>query len=151
MTYLNPPCSSLFIFHCSVQFSRSVVSDSLQPHESQHARPPCPPPTPGVHSDSRPSSQWCHPPHFPCLWSIQVCFQLCFWSRCLDHSNTDYSKVSAPPDEIMTDSAEWVPVILWVCSFRSFLNMLITEGILSNLWQGLLITHMVCWVWNLPR
>ena len=45
----------------SVQFSRSVVSDSLQPHESKHARPPCPSPTPGVHSDSRPSSQWCHP------------------------------------------------------------------------------------------
>ena len=37
------------------------MSDSLWPHESQHARPPCPSPTPGVHSDSRPSSQWCHP------------------------------------------------------------------------------------------
>ena len=45
----------------SVQFSRSVVSDSLRPHESQHARPPCPSPTPRVHSDSRPSSQWCYP------------------------------------------------------------------------------------------
>ena len=45
----------------SVRFSRSVVSNSLRPHESQHARPPCPSPTPGVHSDSRPSSQWCHP------------------------------------------------------------------------------------------
>ena len=45
----------------SVQFSHSVVSDSLQPHESQHTRPPCPSPTPGVHSDSRPSSPWCHP------------------------------------------------------------------------------------------
>jgi len=45
----------------SVQFSHSVVSDSLRPHESQHARPLCPSPTPGVHSDSRPSSQWCHP------------------------------------------------------------------------------------------
>ena len=45
----------------SVQFSHSVVSSSLQPHELQHARPPCPSPTPGVHSDSRPSSQWCHP------------------------------------------------------------------------------------------
>ena len=44
-----------------VQFSRSVVSDSLRPHESQHTRPPCPSPSPGVHSDSRPSSQWCHP------------------------------------------------------------------------------------------
>ena len=45
----------------SVQSSRSVVSDSLRPHESQHARPPCPSPSPGVHWDSRPSSQWCHP------------------------------------------------------------------------------------------
>ena len=45
----------------SVQFSHSVVSDSLQPHELQHARPPCPSPTPRVHSDSNPSSQWCHP------------------------------------------------------------------------------------------
>ena len=45
----------------SVQFSPSVVSNSLRPHESQHTRPPCPSPTPGVHSDSCPSSQWCHP------------------------------------------------------------------------------------------
>ena len=45
----------------SVQFSCSVVSDSLQPHESQHTRPPCPSPTPGVHSDTHPSSPWCHP------------------------------------------------------------------------------------------
>ena len=45
----------------SVQFSRTVVSDSLRPHESQHARPPCPSPSPGVHSNSRSSSQWCHP------------------------------------------------------------------------------------------
>ena len=45
----------------SVQFSPSVMSDSLPPHESQHARPPCPSPTPRVHSDSHPSSQWCHP------------------------------------------------------------------------------------------
>ena len=45
----------------SDQISRSVVSDSVQSHESQHTRPPCPSPTPGVHSDSRPLSQWCHP------------------------------------------------------------------------------------------
>ena len=44
----------------SVQFSRSVVSDSLRPHESHHARPPCPSPTPGVHSNSCPLSRWCH-------------------------------------------------------------------------------------------
>ena len=51
----------LFIEISSVQFSRLVVSDSSWPHESQHARPPCSSPTPGVHWDSRPSSQWCHP------------------------------------------------------------------------------------------
>ena len=45
----------------SVQFSHSVVFNSFWPHESQHTRPPCPSPTSGVHSDSRPSSQWCHP------------------------------------------------------------------------------------------
>ena len=45
----------------SVQFSRSVVSDSLQPHESQHVRPPCPSPTPEVYSNSCPSSWWRHP------------------------------------------------------------------------------------------
>ena len=50
-----------FIYLSSVQFSNSVVSDSLQTHELQHARPPCPSPTPGVHSESRPSSQWCNP------------------------------------------------------------------------------------------
>ena len=61
----------------SVQFSRSVVSDSLRPHESQLARPPCPSPTPGVHSDSCPSSRWCHPaisssviPFFSCFQSL---------------------------------------------------------------------------------
>ena len=45
----------------SVQFRCSVVSNSLQPHESQHTRPPCPSPSPGVHSNSHPSSRWCHP------------------------------------------------------------------------------------------
>ena len=45
----------------SVKFSCSVVSDSLRPHESQHTRPPCPSPTPGVHPNSCSLSQWCHP------------------------------------------------------------------------------------------
>ena len=45
----------------SVQFSRSVVSDSLRPHELQHTRPPCPSPTPRVHPDPCPSSRWSHP------------------------------------------------------------------------------------------
>ena len=56
----NQWCLSIFQFSW-VQFSCSVVSDSLQPHELQHARPPCPSPTPGVHPNSCPSSRWCHP------------------------------------------------------------------------------------------
>ena len=64
-----------FIYMHSVQFIRSVVSDSLQPHESQHARPPCPSPTPGVHSDSCPSSQWCHPAISSCVVPFSSCPQ----------------------------------------------------------------------------
>ena len=58
--YIHTHCNTCICTFISVQFSRSVVSDSLRPHESQHARPPCLSPTPGVHTDSRPWSQWCH-------------------------------------------------------------------------------------------
>ena len=57
----------------SVQFSHSVVSDSLRPHESQHARPPCPSPTPGVYPNSCPSSWWC----LPAISSSVVPFSSC--------------------------------------------------------------------------
>ena len=50
-----------FLLFSVVQFSCSVVSDSLWPHGLQHARPPCLSPTPGIYSDSWPLSQWCHP------------------------------------------------------------------------------------------
>ena len=54
-TFLTASCT------CSIQFSCSVMSDSLLPHELQHTRPPCPSPTPGVHSNSCPLSRCCHP------------------------------------------------------------------------------------------
>ena len=57
----------------SVQFCRSVVSDSLWPHELQHTRPSSPSPTPGVHSNSCPSSEWCH----PAISSSVVLFSSC--------------------------------------------------------------------------
>ena len=66
-----------YLFFMSVQFSRSVVSDSLQPHGLQHAWPPCPSPTSGVYSNSSPLSQWCYPtisssviPFLSCLQSF---------------------------------------------------------------------------------
>ena len=69
----------------SVQFSHSIVFDSLQPHGVGHARPPCPSPIPGVYSNSCPLSQWCHPtisssviPFSSCLQSFptSVSFQM---------------------------------------------------------------------------
>ena len=63
------------VISSSVQFSHSVVPDSLWPHESQHARPPCPSPTPGDHSDSRPSSQWCHPAISSSVFPFSSCPQ----------------------------------------------------------------------------
>ena len=54
-------CVCVCVCVCSVQFSRTVMSNSLWPHELQHARPPCPSPTPRVYSNSCPSSQWCRP------------------------------------------------------------------------------------------
>ena len=76
--------SCLIALASSVQFSRSVVSDSLRPYESQHARPPCPSPTPRVHPNPCPSSWWCHstisssvvpfscPQSFPASGSFQM-------------------------------------------------------------------------------
>ena len=73
-SFLSPIFSKWF---SSVQFSHSVVSDSLRPDESQHARPPRPSPSPRVHSNSHPSSRWCHPaisssvvPFFSCPQSL---------------------------------------------------------------------------------
>ena len=77
----QPPNWSLFSLCPSItslssdQISRSVVSDSLRPHESQHARPPCPSLAPGVHSDSCPSSQWCHPAISSCVVPFSSCPQ----------------------------------------------------------------------------
>ena len=59
----------------SVHFSRSVVSNSLWPHQSQHVRPPCPSPSPEVHSDSRPLSWWCHPAISSSVFPFSSCPQ----------------------------------------------------------------------------
>ena len=80
---INSLCVKLLIFNMlyiaygSVQFSSvpSVVSNSLWPHELQHTRPPCPSATPGVHSDSRLSSQWCHPAISSSVVSFSSCPQ----------------------------------------------------------------------------
>ena len=65
----------VFVPISSVQFSHSVVSISLWPHEPQHARPPCPSPTPGVHPNPRPLSRWCHPTISSSIVPISSCPQ----------------------------------------------------------------------------
>ena len=59
----------------SVQFSHSVMSDSLRPHESQYARPPCPSPTPGLYPNSRALSRWCHPANSSPVVPFSFCLQ----------------------------------------------------------------------------
>ena len=68
-------CMQKYNFGMSVQFSHSVMSDSFRPHELQHARPPCWSPTARVHSDSRPSSRWCHPAISSLVFPFSSCPQ----------------------------------------------------------------------------
>ena len=99
----------------SVQFSRSVMSNSLRSHEPQHARPPCPSPTPGVHPNSWPLSWWCHPtvsssvlPFSPCPQSFPASgsFQM---SR-LFTSGGQSIGVSAPTSVLPMNTQDWSPL-----------------------------------------
>ena len=79
-------CYAVMLLYCyvcsiqlysSVQFSLAVMSNSLWPHELQHARPPCPSPTPGVHPNPCPSSRWCHPTISSSAVPFSSCHQSC--------------------------------------------------------------------------
>ena len=76
MNLLNSYCGSIISSYFSVQFSHSVVSDSLWPHELQHARPPCPSPSPGVCPSSCSLHLWCH----PAMSSSDALVSFCPWS-----------------------------------------------------------------------
>ena len=99
----------------SVQFSCSVVSDYLRPHESQHARPPCPSPTPGVHSDWRPSSQWCHPAISSSVVPVSSCPQSHPTSESFPTSQLftwggQSTGVSALASFLLKNSQDWSPL-----------------------------------------
>ena len=89
----------------SVQFSRSIVSDSLWPHGLQHARPPCPSPTPGVYSNSCPSSRWCH----PTISSSVVPFSSCLQSFPASESSPMSRLFTSGGQSIETSASASVP------------------------------------------
>ena len=117
----------------SVQFSCSVMSDSLRPHESQHARPPCPSPTPRVHPDSHPSSQWCH----PAISSSVVPFSSC--PQCLPASVfSNESTLHMRWPKYWSFSFSIIPSkeIPGLVSFRmDWLDLLAVHGTLKSLLQ----------------
>ena len=99
----------------SVQFSHSVMSNSLRLHESQHARPPCPSPTPGVHPNPCPSSRWCH----PAISSSVLLFSSCpqsfpasgsFQMSQLFTSGGQSIGVSASPSVLPMNIQDWFPL-----------------------------------------
>ena len=117
----------------SVQFSRSVVSDSLRNHEQQHTRPPCPSPTPRVHWDSRPSSQWCH----PAISSSVVPFSSCPQSLpALVFSNESTLRMRWPKYWSFSFSIIHSKEISGLISFRmDWLDLLAVQGTLKRLLQ----------------
>ena len=105
----------LILYISSVQFSRSVVSDSLWPHEPQHARPPCPTSTPGVHLNPCPSSWWCHPtisssviPFSSCPQSFPV--SVSFQMYQLFPSGGQSTGVSASTTVLPMNTQDWSPI-----------------------------------------
>ena len=127
----------------SVQFSRSVVSDSLQHHELQHARPPCPSPTPGFHSDSRPSSQWCHPAISSSVIPFSSCPQSLPASESLPMSQLfawggQSTGVSALASFLPKNTQDWSP-LEWIAIFNSILALQQFVGIWHKRQRSVLI------------
>ena len=123
-----------FSLESSPQFSPSVVSNCLWPHEPQHIRPPCPSPTPRVHSDSRPSSQWCHPtisssviPFSSCPQSFSGSFQMSqLFAACVQSIG-----VSASTSVLLMNTSEHQMI-----TFRmDWLDLLAVQGTLKGLLQ----------------
>ena len=99
----------------SVQFSHSVVSDSLRPRESQHARPPCPSPAPGVYSNSYPSSWWCHPTISSSVIPFSSCPQsfpasVSFQMSQLFESGGQSIGISASASVLPVNIQDWFPL-----------------------------------------
>ena len=104
------------IFVCwTIQFRRSVMSDSLRPHEPQHTRPPCPTPTPGVYPNSCPLSRWCHPTSSSSVVPFSSCPQSfptsgSFQMSQLFTSGGQNIGVSASTSVLPMNTQDWFPL-----------------------------------------
>ena len=122
------------IYTHSVQFSCSLMSDSLWPHESQHARSPCPSPTPGVYSDSRPLSQWCHPTISSSVDPSSSLLQSFPASGSFQRSQSSHQVAKLLEFQLQHQSFQW---IFRLISFRTnCCELLAVQGTLKSTWSG---------------
>ena len=131
-------CVCVYVFvlvtqFSSVQFTHSVLSNSLRPHESQHTRPPCPSPTPGVFSNSCPLSQWCHPAILPSVIPFSSCPQSLPVSGSFQMSQLFASHGQSIAVSVSTSVSNEHSGLI---SFRmDWLDLLAVQGILKSLLQ----------------
>ena len=112
------------------------MSDSLWPHELQHARPPCPSPTPRVHSDSRPSSQWCHPAISSSVIPFSSCPQSLPASESFPMSQLfawggQSTRISASASILSRNIQDWFP-LGWTCLISLQSKGLQSRGLLQH-------------------
>ena len=147
----NTKCLNIFksffiLIISSVQFSHSVVSDSLRPHEPQHARPPCLSPTPGVYSNSCPSSRWCHPAISFSVIPFSSCPQSFPAAGAFPMNNSSHEVAKVLEFQLQYQSFQWTPridllskaSICWCSAFftvqLSHLNMTTGKTIALTRW-----------------
>ena len=117
----------------SVQFSCSVMSDSFRPHESQHARPPCPSPTPGVHSNSCPLSLWRHPTISSSVVPFSSCPQSLPASESFPWVNSSHEVAKVLEFQLSIIPSKEIPGLM---SFRmDWLDLHAVQGTLKSLLQ----------------
>ena len=131
---MTPSAWTCTIIFNSVQFSRSVVSYSLQPHELQHAGPPCLSPTPRIYPNSCPSSQWCHPAISSSVVPFSSCPQIPPSIRVFSNESTLHMKW--PKDWSFSFSISPSKEHPGLISFRmDWLDLLAVQGTLKSLLQ----------------
>ena len=135
----------LSIYLYAVQFSHSVVSHSLQPHKPQHARPPCPSPTPRVYPNSCPLSQWCHLTISSPVIPFSFCLQSSPKSRSFQMSQLFTSGgqsigVSASTSVLPMNTRDWSPFIISFVN-RRLISLQYCSGVAKGVHVFPILSH----------